>query len=1073
MRNAYSGYTYQKHVTELLLSKMDVERSIDKIEIEADVNNKFDDAKVSFGDVEYYFQIKDFEGISLDDLVLSDGNIKIHGNNHKLSDAKNILFFKSIPLTPNCEILGFPAFKMSDIYVVSFNRSQIDKKIDEFYKNDILRKQEIENWFHECLDKREWILLREDLPSIKVFNTELQEKTIDTGRKHLQIHNLLLIEGKPGVGKSHFVNSLTKEYNKSILYRFWISSQDEDYEKRLKFKNFIFDFSKKLFNDQKFRDINEIFEEIKKRKKTVIIDGLDHIENYNLPEFELFIDFINKLKNYCKVIVLSRPLQKKLEWEKFNLINWNEKQTQKVLDELFHISDYQIFKKIYSITEGYPILVKYIAEHYKLYKAIPNLNKLESVDSYYNNLIKQEKGKQLLSLFLCNRSFFMKSEIIQILDEAANYVNEFIEEHPYLFEIRLNRISLFHDSFNTFLRKQKIDYSSISEKVNLYVYNSIQSLDKRFLSRFNYFYLNNQYKKDIVLKYCQISTFRELIQNVIDFEAIQSFYFQIREAINALNYEDLEITHYYDLSLILNVVSRDHISTLNAFYYTYTKALLNNGFSEENITSTRYLFAMLCYIKSNDSTLLFNITSDDMYSTERFSENLQDEIDTEDYYFDQHEKALTEERLEELLQDKLNLKDIVTYSLESSFIHGNTTGSFSVLHECIQLYMSGKENIAINKLASFLKPYSSQEYYSNWTLKDAKRNILAYGYLPEINDYKKLSLRDFILARKDLGSFELRDEIHNYIRLSLQESRKIDISNISLYWTKYYQRKDYSFINLDTALYEFERKRYVSMFECIELIHKIQEISEKGYRGLLSGFVELYPPHEILPFILKNFDIENLRIEWFHLPVEYINIFPDQIFNFALREILRYHNYNKVVDLNDIVNVLYSNRLSELVQILEITKYSIRVPKSHSIIKEFKNSDLSFVQFEPDKYEYEDDSQSRFNRGELTIKDKEFILNNNIKSYEVAGFSNGYHSALADTELFKIYTKNDVKDNFKQILYNALLGKAKSINFFHDVYNYPGNVLKMVREYEIDVDYDVLFKDFLNYLDISQFGLKN
>jgi len=178
------------------------------------------------------------------------------------------------------------------------------------------------------------------------------------------------------------------------------------------------------------------------------------------------------------------------------------------------------------------------------------------------------------------------------------------------------------------------------------------------------------------------------------------------------------------------------------------------------------------------------------------------------------------------------------------------------------------------------------------------------------------------------------------------------------------------------------------------------------------------------------------------------------------------------INLNEIKNVLYSNRLNELAQILEITKYLIRVPKSHSIIKEFKNSKLGFVQFEEDKYEYKDDSQSRFNRGELTIKDKDFILSNNIKSYEVAGFSNGYFSTLADTELFDIYAKDDVKDNFKQILYNALLGKSKSINFFYDVYCYPGNVLKMVREYDIDVDYDLLFNDFLDYLDLSQYALK-
>lgn len=70
MRNAYSGYTYQKHITQLLLSIMDVERNVSKIEIEAKVDNNFDDLIVSINNEEYSFQIKDFENVKLDQLVI-------------------------------------------------------------------------------------------------------------------------------------------------------------------------------------------------------------------------------------------------------------------------------------------------------------------------------------------------------------------------------------------------------------------------------------------------------------------------------------------------------------------------------------------------------------------------------------------------------------------------------------------------------------------------------------------------------------------------------------------------------------------------------------------------------------------------------------------------------------------------------------------------------------------------------------------------------------------------------------------------------------------------------------------
>ena len=46
-RNAFLGYTYQQCITFLLLVKMDVERQIDKLEIEAIVN-KFNLSKIAY-----------------------------------------------------------------------------------------------------------------------------------------------------------------------------------------------------------------------------------------------------------------------------------------------------------------------------------------------------------------------------------------------------------------------------------------------------------------------------------------------------------------------------------------------------------------------------------------------------------------------------------------------------------------------------------------------------------------------------------------------------------------------------------------------------------------------------------------------------------------------------------------------------------------------------------------------------------------------------------------------------------------------------------------------------------------
>ena len=91
MRNAFSGYTYQEQITLLLLSIMDVEREILNIEIEAKVNDLFDDLIISLRDEILSFQIKDFESINLSELIIEKENISIKGKKHKLSKNKNIL----------------------------------------------------------------------------------------------------------------------------------------------------------------------------------------------------------------------------------------------------------------------------------------------------------------------------------------------------------------------------------------------------------------------------------------------------------------------------------------------------------------------------------------------------------------------------------------------------------------------------------------------------------------------------------------------------------------------------------------------------------------------------------------------------------------------------------------------------------------------------------------------------------------------------------------------------------------------------------------------------------------------
>lgn len=1074
MRNAFSGYSYQKQVTFLLLTLMDVERSISTIKIETSTTDNFDDLIITTRNECFQFQIKDFKDVTIGDLIIEESKIMIKGKPHKLSFNHNVLFFNNISIEPNEKTMIFPSYRLDkNISIISLTNSQIDKEINKLFKNNLQRKNQLESYFSSILDNKIWEIDRESLPQLKIFITELQEESVSISHKLLGFESILLIEGKPGIGKSHFVNTLIKKYKNNILYRFWIGNQDQDYGERLKFGNFIRDINIQLFNDQKDRPYDVLFKKLHEGKKTMIIDGLDHIENYNKSEFDSFVDFISNASSFCKIIVLSRPLMKELNWKKHILENWNLKQTEKVLNFLFHLSNGDVIDEIFKISQGYPIIVKYIAEHYKLHKRIPKVDQVENIDSYYEGIVRNEKGKKTLSLFLCTNSYIMESEIELLIGDEKCYVDEYIKEHPYLFDIKLNRISLFHDSFNTFLRKS-IDFTSKLKIVNQIVCNSILNLEKRFLSRFGFFHLLVEQKKEILLRYASIEVFNLIVVNAIDYEAIRLFYNQLRETIKEINETEINVNQYYDLSLIFNLIQREHVSTINTFYYTYVESLILNGIKDEDVTSSDYLFGMYYYIKTNNAILLFNRTANDYYSTDRFYEELEYDIYKEQTHIEKHVSPLTKKWIDKVLKDRTNFSEYLTYIIENIYIHKSKIKDYQILESCIQEYINGNMDKAIYMLGRFSAKYKVPEYYSRIILEKAYNNLLSYGFRIDKgkNDYHDLSLKELICKFSNLGSFDLRDKIHNYIRFAFLKKKNIDIGNIYLYWTKYYQRKDYTLSSLPIALKTLQCENRISLKDSVNLIKKLQDVSEKGYRHILADFIELYSPAKIISFLEKNFDVNELNVRWFELPTKYIDRISESTYRIEEHRLISYHS-NFLIPMEEIENVLHSNKFKKLEFSLAFfnMKVSFKEGQKKTVLK-FEQSKLIFEEFvERDDYKIKpQSSHERLENGIFTFEDLKFIQARRLEPSEIAEYSDGYYTSLPNIKVFEHYTYEQINHDFQKILYNSLISKTKS-NYFYFLWYHPGNILTMMKKYRSEQEFEIAIKSFEMFMKLSMFTL--
>lgn len=1078
-QNALFGYSYQQYITFLMLAKMDVEREIYEIEIEAIVDNNFDDIKLSVDNALVFCQIKDKDNISCNDLKIKDNQIIIKGKGQKLSDGINVLVFKNIDVTCNTQILGLSAYKMSNVYIVSLSREKAGTIVNDFYNYNEKRESRIIQFFNVCLDKRKLNIKREELPSIDIYDIHLLEKTVNVGKKLLEFENILFIEGKPGVGKSHLVTCLAKEYKNSLVYRFWLSNQDKDYKARLVYQNFLSNISKELFQDYRYRAEDEIIECLNSKNKTVIIDGLDHVENYQNDELASFIKFINKLKDKCKTIVLSRPLKMKIDWAKQQLANWNFEETKTVLDELYLITDYTTCLDIYDLTNGYPILVRFVAEHYKQYNEMPLSGKLNGIDDYYEGIISNTNILTALTLFLSTRSFIMKSEISLFLENKllSEMVKEFIESYPYLFEIRLNRISLFHDSFNTFLRNKKVEHTLISSNVKRVVHQSLMSGENRFMSRFSFFYLDKSMKLEIIKKYISITYFREILKSNIDFEAIRTFYEQIRESLTKLKADEINIVEYYNLSLIVNITARNHISTVNEFLYTLVKSILFHGYGDDDITSSEHLFRMYYYYKTGDASLLYNLTSDEHYDTEHFYEELEYDVWKEENYFVQHQKPLKKTTwiksfiTGEILMDSY---EHIPHLLANLYLHETSIKELKGLQNAIRTFLDNNEYLGVNSLENALQQFKNVSIYlSQLYLNKAKDIILSLGKDLFPNEYHTESLQKLILKNSYHGSFTVWPKVLNYIRLSLYEKRKIDLSCIGYFFAMYGKSKDYSVFNIDDALKVFEEKGLINVDKSIDIIVFTQSMSEKGVRHLLSSYVELHSP-DIISTLLQKHPPDWYQITWFDLSSEFINYFPDHLFNYAMNsQLLKWHSYSKEIEFRDIQNTLISKRITELIETLKLLKYKIRIPANHPSVKELQKLGCLLSIFEPeDESRYFKTAEERYAQGILDFDSIGFIKEKNIKVEDIAGYTNGDHAVFADMEIYNAFSKELIKRNVSSILRNALTGKIQSINLFASLFHFPGNVPKFANEYDVEVNFEELYQSFMSFLEISLLNIR-
>ncbi|TQR14732.1 hypothetical protein [Psychrobacillus soli] len=1075
-KNSIIGYSYQKLVAFYFLAIMDVEREFNGLEIEADVDHNFDDLVLIKKDgSSIYCQMKDFHTVKISDIKVDGDNVKIKSSPHKFSNAENVIFIKSIDLEPNSSVMGFPSYFKDNVHIVSISREEIRDKLESLYEIDRTRMSLIETFFERRFDERTLVIAIHELPPIQIYSTELIDSTLEVQKIEIDENEVIFVEGKPGIGKSHLVNNLEVKSSK-IIYRFWISNQDPQYQDRLRYDNFISNITKELFSKLAKKSLDEIAFELNARSITLVIDGLDHVENYNSIELRRFIEFINILGSKdVKVIVFSRPLRTAVEWKKYKLHNWNNEQTSYFLAEQYHLSEYKIIEEIYRITQGYPILVRFLANHYKEYKVLPELPQLKDLNEYYELITNNYSNKESLAIFLTSNSYFMCSEFDDLLGTYGGVlIKQIIKDHPYLFEIKLNRITLMHDSLNTYLRINLYKNETVEEiiqEIKRKVYNSILLGEKRYISRYNFFEFSHDEHVAVIKKYADIDFFDEWIQGTVDIEAIQEFYKQLRHSLNKINPNSLTVYNYYDLSIIINILVRDHISSLKQFLYVYVNTLLFNGYSEEDVTSSGYLFGMLDFVLEGNYKVLENVTSDDYYDTRKFYNELLSEIEEEDKYFYGLYNPINFKNVEKVLlnRSEFDFRDILIELFIGIYIHKvDNNEKFQSWKIKIHDFIDNKEDITFFVEAILLE-YGHKSFFAHSILSATKYKLKTLGLLFTENEFLNFTMEEFIEHFNSEDSYNLLSYIKDYFRLSLFRKTRIDVPSVYKLFTSYYARKDYTVNNIGKTLLLFQRKGYLEIEKSVEIIDSFQSKSEKGIRHILDQYVEMLNSEEYMYFI-KNIYLKNseLKLNIFHLTSEKINLLNDEMVWQEFYELIDAHNYSKMIEYFDLESLLYSRFSKKALSLLLKYNYKILL-KSTSNLEIFNGEYESLIQLVPENdFGSKKADFSNYENGYLSEEDREFIISQGLSPVEIASLPDGFYSAFSELELYRHFERIQLEKDLCAILHAAICSKIYSIDKSSNLFEMTGNVPVFLEEFvQVDIDFKKLFRSFSKFIKLS------
>lgn len=1030
---------------------MDTNREICKLESEALSTKQIDDIFVETSDGNTYrVQVKNYPATTLDDITITDHVATICGNSNQYNPSdSNVMVVNTDKIITDAEFMGMPATIKNGITIVPLTQELVTDRLDNLFQNED-RELQIILKAYELTCSVKFVITIDDLPDLIALSIDLSKKTILLREIPEQFRRSInYIIGKPGVGKSHYVEELTKAHNDAIVYRFWVSAHDEHLRHRLQYDAFLTDIGLKAFKSPRSFRESELAEQLRKKDTLLIIDGLDHVENYNPQELPSYLSFLELLeKSNIRTVVLSRPMKASLPWEFIELINWNFSETTIYLAAAHNIFDYDICKKIYECTNGYPIITYFFAEHFNKYGELNLQIPIGDINVYYDELLKDVITKSALCIFASNNSFFTLEEIKTFFadPEAYDMLLEFIKAYPYLFECVKNRISLVHDSLNTYLRCILSSYQKRYEIVKDEVQKSLTAYEVEYMDRLSSFNFDTEFLTQLLIQYSDFNALRMLFSTTVDFNSITSFYQQLQRILEK-DKNVLDPYQYYSFVLIYQIVTRNDLFGYEGLVYQILLYLHKHSSIENSIFSSGLMWNMYL-LGANREELAEKFVVDSMYGKHQY-DSMVGALESELNFFDCLKKpVLFGDILNEIKSTEgggSSKSDLLKTYLVAVSIHGSESDA---LRNEFETYCNTSNS---SLLMAKLRDFDMEDFYIERAMSGAQYKLQELGMRGAKNMFRSTDLMNIIVKHAPTGSFEVATIAQSYIRLANYESRVVDINAINYVWAMYAQRKDYSVHTLDTALILFEETGLLSESDSIEILNRLIDQSEKGIRLLLSSYINTKGVECTNRLIETGKLFEpDFNVDIFDLSPQNINCLPERHVFLRMMKELYYHRYTKSLEISELESVLLSNYCEYVLEILRTNDYSFSGSSSTEVIAKIKS-------FGMDVSETPDDAEKEyvpFENGYIHETDLAYIREKSIPLNECVKYADGWYSCMPFLPLFEMQDASVLRENYLGILHDAIFARVVDRRYIGNWYNLIGNIPNYLKICGVDIDWE-------------------